>query len=53
MFAARRRAARSRDFDAAMRRAPVLMVVPLVICVLPSFLLLGVAPFLRGLSLSG
>ena len=50
-FAARRRAERQREFDAAMKRAPVLMVIPLVLCVLPSFILLGLAPFLRGLSL--
>lgn len=39
------------EFDAAMRRAPVVMVVPLVCCVLPSFVLLGIAPFLRGLAI--
>jgi pilus assembly protein TadC len=38
-------------FDAALRRAPVLMVVPLVICVLPSFCLIGLVPFMRGFSL--
>lgn len=51
-FAARRRAASAREFDRAMRRAPVLMVVPLTVCVLPSFVLLGLGPFLRGVSLS-
>ncbi len=38
-------------FDAATRRAPVVMVVPLALCVLPSFCLLALAPFLRGLAL--
>lgn len=38
-----------RAFDAAMRRAPVLMVVPLSICVLPAYALLGLGPYVRGL----
>jgi tight adherence protein B len=50
-FAARRRAARAREFEIATKRAPVLMMVPLALCVLPSFVLLGLGPFLRGLSL--
>lgn len=39
------------EFDRALRRAPVLMTVPLVFCVLPSYALLGLAPFLRSISL--
>lgn len=51
-LARHRRVQRSRDFERAVRRAPVLMVVPLTLCVLPSFGLLALGPFLRGLSLS-
>jgi tight adherence protein B len=36
---------------AGLRRLPVLMVLPLTLCVLPSFALLGLGPFLRGVSL--
>lgn len=43
------RAAARREFDAALRRAPVLMVVPLSVCVLPAYALLGLGPYLRGL----
>jgi tight adherence protein B len=43
------REAARREFDAAMRRAPVLMVVPLSVCVLPAYALLGLAPYLRSL----
>jgi tight adherence protein B len=50
-IAAIRRSERRHGFEAAMRKAPVVMVVPLVCCVLPSFVLLGIAPFLRGLAL--
>jgi Flp pilus assembly protein TadB len=50
-FAGRLRDRRALAFDAKIRRAPVLMVVPLVTCVLPSFLLLALGPFIRGLSL--
>jgi hypothetical protein len=50
-FAAQRDSQAARELDASMRRAPVLMAIPLVACILPSFLLLGVAPFLRGLAL--
>ena len=38
--------------DESTRRAPVLMVLPLVLCVLPSFLLLALGPFVRGLSVT-
>jgi tight adherence protein B len=48
-WASAQRAARRRDFDAAMRRAPVLMVVPLSACVLPAYLLLGLGPYVRAL----
>jgi tight adherence protein B len=51
-FAAARRADRDRLFEAAVRRAPVRMTVPLAVCVLPSFVLLGIGPFLRGISLA-
>lgn len=50
-LAASRRAENERRFEAEMRRAPVKMVVPLALCVLPSFALLGLAPFLRGVTL--
>jgi tight adherence protein B len=49
-FGAERRVATEAAFEEASRRAPVLMVFPLVLCVLPSFVLLALAPFLRGLS---
>ena len=48
--------ARGRDqgatnaFDAEMKRAPVRMVLPLTLCILPAFGLLAIAPFLRGLA---
>ncbi|HEX3327545.1 MAG TPA: type II secretion system F family protein [Actinomycetota bacterium] len=52
LFAADLRAVRRRTFDERARRAPVLMVLPLVLCVLPSFLLLALGPFVRGLSIT-
>jgi pilus assembly protein TadC len=52
-FAKRRRQRLHLEFEAATKKAPVVMVVPLVLCVLPSFCLLALAPFLRGLALSG
>jgi tight adherence protein B len=52
-FAIVRRERARRDLDRDLRRAPVLMVVPLAVCVLPSFVLLAIVPFLRGLSLHG
>jgi tight adherence protein B len=45
-----RRAAVARDFEAQIRRAAVRMVIPLTLCVLPSFVLLALGPFLRGLA---
>lgn len=47
-----RRAEAQRVFEEEMRRAPVKMVVPLTLCVLPSFALLGLAPFLRGVTIA-
>lgn len=52
-FARRRRAESARALETAIRRAPVLMVVPLATCVLPAFVLLGLGPFVRGLRLAG
>jgi tight adherence protein B len=49
-LATQRRAELSIGFERRVKRGPVLMILPLVTCVLPSFLLLGLAPFLRGLS---
>ncbi|HVM34937.1 MAG TPA: type II secretion system F family protein [Actinomycetota bacterium] len=45
--AAERRAATDHAFDAAVGRATILMTIPLAVCVLPAYLLLGVAPYLR------
>ncbi len=47
-WAAARRAEVRAEFDRAVQRAPVLMVVPLTACVLPSFALLAFGPFLLG-----
>ena len=49
-LAASRRRQGARDFEARLRRAPVVMVVPLTLCVLPSFAVLGLVPFLRGVA---
>lgn len=46
-----RRTEALRQFDRRLKRAPVLMVVPLTCCVLPAYALLGLAPFLRSMSL--
>lgn len=51
-FAEARRAAADRAFEREVRRAPVLMVLPLVLCVLPAFGLLAIVPFLRGIAFS-
>ena len=40
------RARRRRDVDEAVRRLPAVIAFPVVLCVLPSFLLLGVVPLL-------
>ena len=46
------RTERALAFKTKMRRAPVLMVVPLTCCILPSYGLLAIGPFLRSVSLS-
>lgn len=46
------RTERALAFKSRMRRAPVLMVVPLTCCILPSYGLLAIGPFLRSVSLS-
>jgi tight adherence protein B len=48
-LADRRRGMVERSFEARLRRAPVLMMVPLTLCVLPSFGFLALTPFVRGL----
>jgi len=50
VFAAGRRSELRRDFELRSRRAPVRMVLPLTLCVLPSFVLVAIVPFLRGIS---
>jgi tight adherence protein B len=47
-WAAGRRAEVRAEFERSVQRAPVLMVVPLTVCVLPSFGLLAFGPFLLG-----
>lgn len=47
-WAAARRAEVRIETQRALRRAPVLMVVPLTVCVLPSFALLAFGPFVLG-----
>ena len=44
----RREAAQA--FERDVERAPIRMVVPLVCCILPSFLLVAIVPLLRGLA---
>ena len=51
-YAEARRALAERTFERTVRRAPVLMVLPLVLCVLPAFGLLAIVPFLRGISIA-
>jgi tight adherence protein B len=46
-WAETRRARRLRDFEVAVRRAPVLMVLPLTVCMLPAYLILGLGPVLQ------
>ena len=50
-FASGQRAELDRVFETKNKRAMVLMMIPLAICVLPAFILLAIAPFLRGLSI--
>ena len=47
-LAAEARAARRRAGEAAARRLPVRLTFPLVICTLPSFVLLAIAPAVLG-----
>jgi hypothetical protein len=46
-----RRQERAREFEGRLRKAPVLMVLPLTLCVLPAFALLALGPFLRGVAM--
>jgi tight adherence protein B len=46
-WAETRRTRRLRDFEVAVRRAPVLMVLPLTLCMLPAYLILGLGPVLH------
>ncbi|HEX2240019.1 MAG TPA: type II secretion system F family protein [Actinomycetota bacterium] len=41
------RAEQERAFERARRRAPILMVLPLALCILPGFVFLAVVPLLR------
>lgn len=50
--ARRSRELQTQSFELALRRGPVLMVLPLTLCVLPSFVILALVPFLRGLDLA-
>ena len=47
-WAQARRAEARTEMQRRLRRAPVLMVVPLTVCVLPSFVLLAFGPFVLG-----
>ena len=49
-FARSRRRGRHREFELSVRRASVWMMIPLALCVLPSFVLIAIVPYLRGLS---
>ena len=49
-FARRRAAESAAEFERAIRRAPVKMVVPLTLCVLPAFGFIALTPFLRSLT---
>lgn len=42
-----RRAQATHEFESRLRRAPVLMALPLSLCLLPSFFLIGFAPMLK------
>jgi tight adherence protein B len=43
-----RRLERLREFETAVGRAPVLMAIPLTVCVLPAYIVLGLGQVLRG-----
>jgi tight adherence protein B len=49
-FARTRRSLQRQAFEATLKRAPVTMVLPLTLCVLPAYGLLGLAPFIRGIA---
>ena len=44
------RGARAQAFHHEVERAPVKMIVPLVCCILPSFILVAIVPLMRGLT---
>ena len=48
-FVAEEQAAAGLEFERRLRRAPVMMVLPLVLCILPAFGLVALGPFLRSL----
>jgi tight adherence protein B len=48
-WVATRRERAAVEMERAMRQAPVRMLLPLTLCVLPSFVLLGLGPFVREL----
>ena len=50
LFAERRMARAEAAYDRAAKRAPVLMVLPLTVCILPGYVLLAIGPILRGVS---
>ena len=41
---------RAQSFQNRVQRAPIRMVIPLVCCILPSFILVAIVPLLRGLA---
>lgn len=49
-LATARRAEQDQLFEEKMKRAPVLMVVPLTCCILPAYALLAFGPFLRSMT---
>lgn len=49
-LARERRTMAAHAFEALLRRAPVKMVLPLTLCVLPGYGFLALAPFLRGMA---
>jgi Flp pilus assembly protein TadB len=50
MYADRRRDDAVNRFEESLRRAPILMVLPLSFCVLPAYAVLGLGPYLRSMS---
>jgi Flp pilus assembly protein TadB len=50
MYADRRREVAASRFEESIRRAPVMMVLPLSFCVLPAYAVLGLGPYLRTMS---